>query len=207
MSSFSQSGKIDSANAAKIRQANIANLVKKLKSGKTLTSAELRILEESEEHGRELVTLQKVLDIFGVTRKTISLWRKEGKDVPDKVGKKEDLAAWRSWFASNPDAGFSKGKPRKDRESLLCAKLELEIETKKLELEKEQGNWVAKDEVEERDIRIASVVKAGLLKLCNDTAPMVEGLEASKIHKVLMDQGVKILEMMADEQSEFWKEL
>lgn len=63
------------------------------------------------------------------------------------------------------------------------------------------------DEVESRDVRIAAAVKAGVLKLCNDAAPMVEGLDAAKAHKVLMDQGTHVLEMMADEQSEFWREV
>ena len=45
-----------------------------------------------------------------------------------------------------------------------------------------------------------------MLKLCNDTAPMAEGLDAATIHKILMDQGHDVLAMMADEQSDFWKQ-
>lgn len=72
-------------------------------------------------------------------------------------------------------------------------------------LQKELRELVPVSEVDERDIRIASVVKAGILKLCNDAAPMAEGLDAARIHKVLMDAGHDVLAMMADQQSEFWK--
>jgi hypothetical protein len=71
-------------------------------------------------------------------------------------------------------------------------------------LQRELRDLIPLAEVEERDIRIGAVVKAGMLKMCNDTAPMAEGLDAAAIHRILMDQGHQVLGMMADEQSEFW---
>ena len=71
-------------------------------------------------------------------------------------------------------------------------------------LQREMRELVPLAEVHERDVRIASVVKAGILKLCNDSAPMAEGLDAAGIHRILMDQGNAVLGMMADEQSPFW---
>jgi hypothetical protein len=71
-------------------------------------------------------------------------------------------------------------------------------------LQRELRDLIPLAEVEERDIRIGAVVKAGMLKMCNDTAPMAEGLDAASIHRILMDQGHQVLGMMADEQSEFW---
>ena len=36
-----------------------------------------------------LCTLNKIIDLFGITRKTVSIWRKEGREgVPEKVGDK-----------------------------------------------------------------------------------------------------------------------
>ena len=54
-------------------------------------------------------------------------------------------------------------------------------------LQREMRELIPLAEVRERDIRIASVVKAGVLKLCNDSAPMAEGLDAAGIHKILMN--------------------
>lgn len=71
-------------------------------------------------------------------------------------------------------------------------------------LQREMRELVPLSEIHERDVRIASVVKAGILKLCNDSAPMAEGLDAAGIHHILMEQGNAVLAMMADEQSPFW---
>lgn len=73
-------------------------------------------------------------------------------------------------------------------------------------LQRELRELIPLSEVEERDIRIGAVVKAGMLKLCNDTPPMVEGLDAAAVHKIMMDQGHHVLAMMSDEQSDFWKQ-
>jgi hypothetical protein len=73
-------------------------------------------------------------------------------------------------------------------------------------LQRELRELIPLAEVDERDIRIGAVVKAGMLKLCNDTPPMAEGLDAAAMHKILMDQGHLVLSMMADEQSVFWKQ-
>lgn len=75
-----------------------------------------------------------------------------------------------------------------------------------VQVRRETRELISLAEVEERDIRIAAVVKAGILKLCNDSSPMCEGLGAAEIHGVLLRQGTQVLEMMADEQSAFWQE-
>ena len=70
---------------------------------------------------------------------------------------------------------------------------------------KEEGQLLSRKEVEERDTRIASAVKGALLKFTNDAAPMVEGLNAAKAQKVIKAQMMGILEQLASDQSEFWK--
>jgi hypothetical protein len=74
-----------------------------------------------------------------------------------------------------------------------------------MQVRQEMRELVPIGEVDERDTRIAAAMKAAILRLCNDAAPQVEGLEAAKAHKVLMAEGKKILDQLADEQSEFWK--
>ena len=70
----------------------------------------------------------------------------------------------------------------------------------------ESGKLISIEEVDERDVKIGYAIRAGILKLCNDTAPMVEGLDAAKAHAVLTEQGRAILEMLADGTSEFWRD-
>lgn len=76
-----------------------------------------------------------------------------------------------------------------------------------VQVRQETKELISVGEVDARDVRIAAVVKAGVLKLCNDSAPMAEGLDAAAIHAVLLRQGTIILEMMAEEQSAFWRDL
>jgi len=86
----------------------------------------------------------------------------------------------------------------------LKEKLDAMLKIQKLE--QESGKLISIEEVDERDVKIGSAIRAGILKLCNDTAPMVEGLDAAKAHAVLTEQGRAILEMLADGTSEFWKD-
>jgi hypothetical protein len=92
-----------------------------VKSGKTLTAAERKTLEQAagseDELPPELVTTTRLAELFQVNRKTIAQWRLEKRPgIPAKVGNKEPLAEWRAYFAANPSAGHYDGKPRKDRE-------------------------------------------------------------------------------------------
>lgn len=86
----------------------------------------------------------------------------------------------------------------------LKEKLDAMLKIQKLE--QESGKLISIEEVDERDVKIGSAIRAGILKLCNDTAPMVEGLDAAKAHAVLTEQGRAILDMLADGTSEFWKD-
>ena len=71
---------------------------------------------------------------------------------------------------------------------------------------KEEGELLPRREVDERDTRIAAAVKGALLKFCNDVPPMIEGQTASKAQKTIKAQMLGILEQLASDQSEFWKE-
>ena len=51
-----------------------------------------------------------------------------------------------------------------------------------MQVRQEMRELVPIGEVDERDTRIAAAMKAAVLRLCNDAAPHVEGLEAAKAH-------------------------
>jgi phage terminase Nu1 subunit (DNA packaging protein) len=188
-----------------IKKKDIANLIGKVRQGKSLTAAERKILESAagtDHVERELVSITRLAELFQVSRKTIYQWRNEGRQgVPEKVGTKEDVAAWRSWFAANPSAGHYDGKPRRDRETLLCEKLEIEIAIKQAEYQREIGELIPTAEVRESVIRVYSAVRAELLKLPSDCAPRIEGLSASAIQKFLREEIVAILTRLSDENA------
>jgi phage terminase Nu1 subunit (DNA packaging protein) len=186
-----------------IRKKDIANLIRKVKDGRTLTAAERRIIESAagqEEPAKELVSTARVAELFNVSRKTIYAWRNAGLDgVPKKVGGKEDLAEWRAWFAANPSAGHYDGKPRRDRESLLCSKLEIEIQIADLKLKKVSRELMPVAEARESATRIYSAVKAELLKMTSELPPSLSGLGEVEIQKKLRAAVITILTDLSSE--------
>jgi len=157
----------------------------------------------------------------GIDRKDWDEAKRQGVDPWDRKA----MGAWISKRRKRikPSAKIPPGHPAVTAQSIESIRAALQsatdYETVKIlsekikglqnaaRLQKEMRELVPLAEVDERDIRIAAIVKAGVQKLCNDSAPMAEGLDASGIHKVLMEAGHEVLAMMADEQSDFWKAL
>jgi hypothetical protein len=194
--------KLTAETIEKLKSANMANLVRKIGAGKTLTAAESKLIEAASAtaHDKELVTTSRLAEIFGINRKTLGEWRRVNReDIPAKIDDKEDLAAWRSWFAANPDAGFADKKPRADRETLLCEKLTIEIAIKRIELDESIGSVISSSDVEEGMAAIGSVMKSTLQRMENDCPPRLEGLTANEIKKELRSQHEKIYATFRDE--------
>ncbi len=199
--------KIDSATVDKINQANLANILKKVKAGKVLTAAERKLIEGSTEQSSELVTQKKIIEIFNITRKSIAQWRREGREgVPAKEHGMENLTKWREFFASNPDAGFFDGKPRQDRESLLCEKLTIEIECKKLELKKLEESTIDMVDVQNAFYKLGSVIRAGLLRMQADLPPALEGQSPSRMAKIIGEAAETLLNELSEREAELWQD-
>ena len=70
----------------------------------------------------------------------------------------------------------------------------------------ELNQLVSIGEVRERDTRIASAVRLAYIKLENDLPPKGVGLDEAGMQKAFRPVIRNILEMLADDQSEFWKD-
>jgi phage terminase Nu1 subunit (DNA packaging protein) len=198
--------KIDSATVDKINQANLANILKKVKAGRVLTAAERKLIDGSSETPSELVPQKKIIEIFNITRKSIAQWRREGKEgVPIKEHGMENLARWREFFASNPDAGFFDGKPRQDRESLLCEKLTIEIECKKLELKKLEESTIDMIDVQNAFYKLGAVIRAGLLRMQADLPPALEGQSPSRMANIIGEAAETLLNELSEREAELWQ--
>jgi hypothetical protein len=149
-------------------------------------------------------TTSRLAELFGLNRKTIAEWRKLGHPVPAKVNGQEDLAAWREYFRANPEAGRADGKPRKDRETLLCEKLEVEIALARTKYEQQLGELVPVGEVRESATRIYSVVRGEFLKFAADLPPRLSGLSEVEISKVLRAEIMGILQNLSDESGKMY---
>ena len=192
--------------AQKIQSANIANIFKKVKAGKVLTASEQRQLQEATSEEPQLVPQKKICEIFNITRKSIAQWRREGKEgVPVKENGQENLTKWREFFASNPDAGFFDGKPRADRESLLCQKLEVEIECKKIELKKLEDTCIDMIDVQNAFYKLGAVMRAAIMRMQADLPPMMEGQSPSGMARIIGESAEKILAELSLTESELWQ--
>ena len=174
----------------KIKHADVSNLIRKVKSGKTLTASERKMLEQAAQVDDgpvpELVTTSRLAQIFQINRKTIAQWRLENRPgVPMKVGNKEPIAEWRAWFAANPSAGHFDGKPRRDRETLLCEKLEVEIEIKKIELEVESGKFVSQESQRADGQKLGVILQGIIMKMSGDLTPVLAGRPACEVKKAI----------------------
>jgi len=198
--------KLTREDADKINSASLANLIKKVKSGKTLTANEQKTLDEASGK-RELVTTVYLAAHFGVNRKTIMQWRNEGlPGIPERVGNKEDLDLWEVWFASNPDAGYGDGKPSRSRETLLAEKVSVEIDILRMRYETQTGRMIDRDEVREHFIRAASSIQSFCRKFEKEIPALCLGLPINQSSPKVKD---RIREMQAEWtnlEGEFWKD-
>lgn len=131
---------------------------------------------------------------LGVTARRVNDLKRAGMPV-------DSIEAALAWRAEREGGDSSAEALRRERIALTRTQRERAA----FELEKERGQWISRGAVDQRDIAIGAAVRAALLKLASDLPPMLEGLPAAKIAKVLRETHRGILEQLADDQSEFWK--
>lgn len=175
---------LEDTDIDKIKSANVKNVVRKLQSGKTLTSFDLKALDDARKAPDILVTLNRICDKFGVTRKTIALWRKDGRDCPEKIDGKESLVAWNEWFDNNPDAGSTKGNPKATREDLLSEKIRREIALLDIKVSVARRQVIPADEIDGLLGRIASGQRSDLIQWCETEALTVAGICGGEVGEI-----------------------
>lgn len=130
-------------------------------------------MKTNSEPERVLVTLTKVAETFGFSRKSLQEWRRKGRGCPEKVDGKEDITAWREWFAAHPDVGTVKGQPKAVREELLCEKLKREIALQDIKLAEARRQVISVNEIGHLLHTIASRQRAELIHWCETESPPV----------------------------------
>jgi hypothetical protein len=166
---------ISADKATRILDADFQNIVKKVAAGKTLTSAERARIEsraagasQSVAYANSYVELGTIL---GVTRRTLSTWKKrEGAPQPLPNGQ-HDVSAWREFIRSNGLKGSAEPSP--DTEALKARRLLVDIEDRELRLEIKRGHYLHKEEVKRAIITGISQLFAILHKRLEDELPPV----------------------------------
>ena len=132
----------------KILSKDLENIVKKVASGKTLTSAERSLVEKAygaSGDAKFAKTIVELSEILGVSRKTIDRWRKlKGSPKPCSDGR-HNVAKWRD-FVRKHDL---KEPDSPEDEELKTRKLLAEVKQAEIKLKVMEGTYVAIEKVRE----------------------------------------------------------
>ena len=154
--------------AEKGLRADLANILRKVREGKTLTAREREIVKQSTTEQEPTLTWKALAGKLGVSYVTIHNWRKD-KNAPD--GK--DLNEWKEYQARREVLGNGKGKYTAAeiadlKGSLLAERTKrehAERRLKEIQLEREEQGWIPYEEAELAVSRILEPLSA-LLESC-----------------------------------------
>ena len=183
----------------KILSKDLENIVKKVASGKTLTSVERSLVEKAYGTSGDVKfakTIVEFSEILGVSRKTIDRWRKlKGSPKPCSDGR-HNVAKWRDFVRKHdlkePDAP--------EDEELKTRKLLAEV--KQAEIKVMEGTYVAIEKVREVwTAHIGQVRQILESRFLNELPPILTTLDAVQIREKLqevLDETYKAISIVAD---------
>lgn len=151
--------------------------------------------------GETAETWSRLAEILQFTVQAISRWRR----LPGAPEGPQNVAAWREFIAAN-DLGIVGNRSSKDREALLIEKLTKENKLLDLKIAKEERTSVARSEVDELLLHVATLQKAVLFPaLENELPPRAEGRSAAEISVMGRELGDRICGIFA-QAMETWNE-
>jgi len=170
----------------KVLDADFSNLVKKVAAGKPLTAVERARIEaraagssDSTAYADNQVELAALL---GITRRTLTTWRKMTGAPKPLANGQYDVAAWREFVRSKGLKGG--GEPVGNQEALKARKLLAEIEEKELRLAIRRGDYVPIEKVRvEGTTLVGRAIAILRAKFESELPPILQGKDAIDIQK------------------------
>jgi hypothetical protein len=173
---------IKPTDAEILSRANLSNIGKKLKAGKTLSTSERKALNEFQSQNddgwvKDLSALAKEL---GLTRQAIYDARARFPDAPKKHedGKRENLVAWQQFCGDNL---IGKDTATKNLAELKAQLMQREITLRDMKIAREAGETIAKEVVDDMFATLAQKLDLLLrLKLEVELGQRVIGKNAAE---------------------------
>ncbi len=172
----------------KILSKDLENIVKKVASGKTLTSAERAIVEKAygqkEESVKYAETTTELADILGVARQTINKWRKMKGAPKVSSNGKHNIAKWRTFISKN---GL-KEPDTPEEEELKSRKLLAEVKQAELKLKVMEGTYVSIEKV--REVWMSHIEQVRNIlesRFLNELPPILATLDAIQIREKMQE--------------------
>lgn len=164
--------------------ANLSNIGKKLKAGKTLTTSERKALNEfqSEQSGGWIKDTSALAKELGLSRQTIYDTRAKFLDAPPKHedGKRENLTAWQAFVGEHL---IGKDHATKNLAELKAQLMQREITLRDMKIAREAGDTVEKRVVEDMLAILGQKLNLLLrLKLEVELGPRGVGMNAAELN-------------------------
>lgn len=196
----------DEKAAKKVLDKDFENLIRKVGSGKTLTTAERALIEARASGSSKTTayakTIVELAEILAVTRRTINIWKKmEGAPKPLPNGQ-HDVTAWREFVRLNGLKG-SKELAGANQEALKARRLLVDIEERELRLAIKRGDYLHKEEVRRNIIEGMARLFAILHKRLEDELPP---LSCGKDAVGIREENAKALDEARRQAYEFFSE-
>lgn len=195
------------AQADTVLEVNRANAIKqaieKVKSRKTLTKAEVDLLQsiayspgqKGDLSITEAKTVVELAAALGVSRRTITNWRKMDGAPEAHPNGSHDVVAWRKFMHEKHLDGSDPG----DEEGLKIRKLLVEIQEREFRLEVRKGEYIRKDIVREAWLsRCGRVVNLLRSKFEKELPPVLAGKDAPSIQEALAEAIDEVLTALHD---------
>jgi phage terminase Nu1 subunit (DNA packaging protein) len=188
--------------AERAKQANIGNILKKLKAGKVLTAREIEEVEAYEADkaaekaqagapitgGKVMADTITTAAFFGVSTMTISNWKQIG--APKAGRGLYDLKAMFDWWLENVYAPKNESTAAKDtRERFWAAKADNE----ELKRDHTKGRLVSRERMVQEFSERAADLRTTFRAYKHRLGPMLEGKTRDQIMQILGDENDRIL--------------
>jgi len=186
----------------RILSKDLENIVKKVASGKTLTSAERAIVEQAygqtEYIDKYAKTVVELADALGVNRKTIDRWRKM-RNAPKVLSDgRHNIAKWRDFVKKH---GLKEADTPED-EALKTRKLLADVKQAELKLKVMEGTYVSIERVREVWTQHIGQVRSILeSRFLNELPPILTTLDAIQIREKMqsvLDETYKAISVAAE---------
>ena len=195
----------DESAARKVLDKDFENIIRKVGAGKTLTSAERARIEAraagSDDTTAYAKTIVELSEILGVTRRTLSSWRKmEGAPKPLPNGD-HDVSAWREFVRLRGLKG-AREPAGANTENLKARRLLVDIEERELRLAIKRGDYIHRETIRKAVLEGLARLFAILHKRLEDELPP---LSCGKDAVGIREDNAKALDEARTEAFEFFQ--
>ncbi len=190
----------------------LAALLAKVKDGKRLTKAEERFLEQSKKETRYVRTKAEVAAFFGINISAMERWRGADPDNaldggPDGYDMDAIRAVRKRFLATSPKtrlnagdmAGDGEGDGEADIAALKTRKVRLECDKLETQIDILRGKYALVEDVRAQLMPVIYLFKDRFLKLGDEVAYQLSGMEPADIQDKIRAEVEKILNKLADE--------